>query len=124
MTESSDGAEARAIETPAAGQAPAGGTDGPRPGEMRAEAEKLRDRLQAGKRDGMKALACIGLSIAALAYLAYRLPGYPAWTLLFLVPLGVFLFSNWGAWRSSTHRNRETRARIESLEKRIEELER
>lgn len=124
MTEPNDGVKARAIEAPGAGRPPSEHADEPRSGEMRAEADKLRDRLQTGKRDGMKALACIGLSIAALAYLAYRLPGYPAWTLLFLVPLGVFLFSNWGAWRSTTHRNRETRARIESLEKRIEELER
>lgn len=87
------------------------------------EAEHLREAIQQMTREARKALAWVCVSLIAVIYLVLLLPEYPTWTLLFLATLGVFLFWNWGDWRSSTKKLQETKARLDRLEKQIKERE-
>jgi hypothetical protein len=84
---------------------------------------RLREALQQLTWETRKALAWVCVTLIAAIYLVLRLPEYPTWTLLFFVPLGVFLFWNLGDWHSSSQRTAQTKARLGSLDKQIKERE-
>lgn len=83
------------------------------------DVEHLRKELQESTWESRKALAWVCIALAAAICLVALQVKYPVWTLLFLVPLGIFLAWNWGDWRSGRRRVQDIKARLRALDKQV-----
>lgn len=83
---------------------------------MHEDVEHLRKELQQLTWDSRKALAWVSIALTAAICLIALQVEYPAWTLLFLLPLGVFLAWNWGDWRDGSRRIQDIKTRIRALD--------
>jgi len=121
MSEQSCPSERRADEANALRDRAESLSDGKPDKEVREEVEHLRAELQQMTWASMKALACVCGSLIGVLLLIALQAEYPRWTLILLVPLGIFLFSNWGDWRATNRSVEKIKARLRGLEEQIKQ---